>query len=60
MISKTDAGEYVEEHWPRFTDLAYRCMAWRAGQPVSFTTVDGLAAADLVDEVVADALVVTT
>ncbi len=55
IISKTDAGEYAADLWPEFADLAFRSMAWRAGEAVTFRTVDGLAAADLVDAVVADA-----
>lgn len=55
VIAKSDAGRYAARHFPAWAELAGRCVAWRRGDDVSFTTADGLAAAALVRAVVADA-----
>jgi hypothetical protein len=55
VVSKSAAGDYAAERWPRCAELARRCVDWRHGADVHFTTKDALAAADLVDEVVASA-----
>jgi predicted nucleotidyltransferase len=57
VISKSTAGEYAAQQWPHFAELARRCVDWRHGRDARFTTTDALAAADLVDEIVASAAV---
>jgi len=55
VTSKGGAALYITERFPAWADLAARVVAWRAGEPVEFTTSDALAAADLVDAVTTDA-----
>lgn len=55
ILSKTATGAYVAEHFPAYAGLARRCVAWRAGEDVSFTFADGLDAARLVRAVVSAA-----
>lgn len=56
VLSKTEAGDHAASTWPLHADLCRRAQAWRAGDDVRFTSLDGLEAADLVDEVVRDSL----
>ena len=55
VLAKTAAGDHAAGTWPRYAALCRRAQAWRAGEDVRFTSVDGLEAADLVDAVVRDA-----
>jgi predicted nucleotidyltransferase len=55
VVSKSTAGEYAAQQWPHFAELARRCVDWRHGRDVRFMTTDALAAADLVDKIVASA-----
>lgn len=55
VTSKRGAGRYAAQQFPAWAELAARAVAWRAGQPVDFTTTDVLAATAMVDAVVEDA-----
>jgi hypothetical protein len=56
FISKAGAGAYLVENFPAYGPLADRAIRWRQGEPVTFTTADGRAAADSIDAIVANAL----
>jgi Domain of unknown function (DUF4111)/Nucleotidyltransferase domain len=56
VTSKTAAGKYTAEHFPAWRDLCERAVRARAGTEIQFTAADGMAAADLVDAVVTDAI----
>ncbi|MGN9776723.1 hypothetical protein ACTMS0_13290 [Micromonospora sp. H33] len=55
IVSKAEAGAYLAELLPAWTDLADRAVRWRAGEPLTFTAADLRAAADSIDAVVTDA-----
>jgi len=56
VVSKTEAGNHAAATWPQHAALCRRSQAWRAGEDVRFSSVDGFEAADLVDAVVQDAV----
>ena len=52
IISKSRAAEYSAELFPAYADVLARVRASRAGdESVTYTTRDGLALCDLVDEI---------
>jgi hypothetical protein len=55
VTSKTGAGGYAAQQFPAWAELATRAVACRAGEPVEFVAADALAAAAMVEAVVADA-----
>lgn len=52
LVSKSEAGEWVVRHLPRFAGLARRCLDQRQGREAAFTVADVDRAADLVREVI--------
>jgi hypothetical protein len=57
LLSKTGAADHTAALLPRYAELLGRAKSWRLGdESVAFTATDGLAAADLIDAVIAAAL----
>jgi hypothetical protein len=55
VISKTGAGGYLAAQFPHWAELAGRAVAHRAGEHVTFTVADALAAGAAADAVITDA-----
>lgn len=56
VIGKSEAARHTARHLPRFEDLCERVVRSRAGEDEPFTAADGVAATELIDAVVADAV----
>lgn len=52
LVSKSEAGEWVQRRLPRYADLAGRCLDHRQGRDAAFTVADAAKAAELVGEVI--------
>jgi hypothetical protein len=55
VISKSAAGIYAAQHFPRWASLAERAVGWRQGRSAEFRTTDALAAAAMIDAITDDA-----
>jgi len=56
IATKSQAGRYAAERSPRWAELCDRCVRSRGGEPVTATVDDMRSAAELMAEVIEDAL----
>jgi Nucleotidyltransferase domain/Aminoglycoside adenylyltransferase, C-terminal domain len=55
VISKSAAGTYAAQHFPRWASLAERAVGWRQSRSTEFGTTDAVAAAAMIDAITEDA-----
>jgi hypothetical protein len=54
VISKSAAGTYAAQHFPRWASLAEQAVGWRQGRSTEFRTTDALAAAAMIHAIAED------